>query len=320
MSNFWKELKRPFFSLAPMEDVTDFVFREIVAEHLPKPDVFFTEFTSADALCSDGRQNALDKLKYSEGERPIVAQIWGVDTDNLYKAAKLVQKLGFDGVDINMGCPDRNVMKKGAGAALCANPQLAGEIIDAVKAGANKIPVSVKTRLGYKKMITEEWARFLLGKNIQALAIHGRIAKQRSFGDANWDEIGKAVKIRDEMGIDTLIVGNGDILSTKQGKDVANKYNLDGIMIGRGIFHNPWVFDPTSPESYVRGKEEYIDLMMKHVDLYVDTWGDTKNFEIMKKFFKMYVRSFDGAAQFRDRLMQTKTPEEVKEIAYDIKH
>lgn len=312
MSNFWQKLPKPFTVLAPMENVTDFVFREIVATTCP-PDVLFTEFTNVEGLLSPGRKNLISKFKFSENQRPIVAQIWGTKPESFYKVAKMVRELGFDGVDINMGCPDKTVLKNGSGAALSNNSKLAGEIIEATKKGAKEIPVSVKTRLGVHEIKTEEWITFLLGQRIAAITIHGRTAHQMSEGLADWDEIGKTVKIRNKIAPNTLIVGNGDVKSYTEARKKAEMYGVDGVMIARGIFANPWVFDPTSHKA-TRGKKEHFDLLLRHMNLYEKTWGGVKDFNIMKKFFKMYINNFPGSASLRARLMNTKNYQEVRDI------
>lgn len=310
MPNFWTKLVKPFTVLAPMDDVTDYAFRELVANHLPRPDVFFTEFTNAEGLVSSGRERVLRKFLYSEFQRPIVAQIWGVVPKNMTKAAEMVAEMGFDGVDINMGCPDKKVVKKGAGAGCICDLKKTKEIINSVKFGAREMPVSVKTRLGFNKIQTEEWVGFLLSCSIDALTIHGRIATQMSEGEANWEEIGKAVKIRDQVAPHTIIIGNGDIKSYAQALEMYKKYKVDGVMIGRGIFHNPWVFEKTENE-ILRDKKEYFDLFRKHIDIFDRTWGKTKNFATLKKFCKMYIKGFDGASELRERLMDAKCSEEL---------
>jgi nifR3 family TIM-barrel protein len=315
MSNFWANLPQPFTVLAPMENVTDFVFREIVACLLPKPNVFFTEFTSADGLNSKGREETIEKLKFSEAQRPIVAQIWGTNADNLYKAAQLVSELGFDGVDINMGCPVPAVMKHGAGAAFIKNPKLAKECIEAVKSGSHGLPVSVKTRIGYQEIITEDWISFLLEQKIDALTVHGRTAKQMSKGEANWKEIGKVVLMRNEIAPNTIIIGNGDVKDYPDAVEKHHQFHMDGAMIGRGIFTNPWTFDKTTHE---HSKEEYLDILVKHMDLYDKVWGDTHHFDVLKKFFKMYVREFDGANELRQKLMECKNSTEAKKLLKDL--
>ena len=309
--NFWKTLKKPFIALAPMEGVTDYVFREIVATKLPKPDVMFTEFTNVDALNSDGFEKTISRFKFSKNQRPIIAQIWGTNLENFYKSAKLISKLGFDGIDINMGCPVHDVMKIGAGSALINSRSLVKKIISSVKKGSEELPVSVKTRLGTKEIITNDWITFLLEQKINALTIHGRVSKQMSGGLADWEEIGKAVQLKNKISPSTKIIGNGDIESYSQALEMYKKYNVDGIMIARGIFKNPWVFDSKTQEHL---KEEYVAVLQKHLDLYEKTWGDTKSFDPMKKFFKMYINNFPRASVLRQKLMETKTIKEAKTL------
>jgi len=313
MANFWKLLPKSFLVLAPMEDVTDVVFREIVAKELARPDVFFTEFTSADGLFSEGRAKTIPRFKYSEKQRPIVAQIWGKNPENLYKAAQLVHQLKFDGIDINMACPDKAVLKKGCGGALIQNQTLAKQSIEAVREGSKDLPVSVKTRLGFDSIITEEWVTFLLRQKIDALTIHGRTVTQMSKGEANWDEIGKAVKIKNKIAPETVLIGNGDVKSFEEALVLNKKYGVEGIMIGRGIFSNPWVFERTvGPQ--IHSKEKYIKILLKHLALHDQTWGDTKHFDTLKKFFKMYIKNFAGANELRQKLMECKNSSEVRTI------
>lgn len=312
MANLWTNLDKPFLVLAPMENVTDHVFREIVATNLPKPDIFFTEFTSVDGLFSKGAKETQEKLKFSENQRPIVAQIWGVDPELFYRSAKLVKELGFDGIDINMGCPDRAVCKKGAGAALSTNKELAKELIQSIKEGAQGLAISVKTRLGLE-YIEEGWIEHLLDQELDALTIHGRTAVQASTGEVDWNEIAKAVEYKDKNCPQTLIVGNGDIKSYADALARKQKYGVDGVMIGRGIFTNPWVFSKSStPEEH--DKQEYISLLIKHVELYKEIWGNSHSFEVLKKFFKMYVREFEGANELRQRLMDCHSAEQVRSV------
>ncbi|MDO8515298.1 MAG: tRNA-dihydrouridine synthase family protein [bacterium] len=271
MTNFWQKLPKPFTVLAPMESVTDMAFREMVAVNLPKPDVFFTEFINADAIV----HGALDKLKYSEKQRPIVAQIWGTNLINLKKAAKIVQDLGFDGIDINMGCPDKDVVKTGGGAALIKNPELAIKIIEAVKKGAPNLPISVKTRLGFN-------FELLLKSNLQAISIHGRTPKQLSKGKADWKQIGEVVKLSKG----TIIIGNGDVKSYAEVLEKHKTYGVNGVMIGRGIFKDPLVFDKNS---HSLTKDQRIELLEKHLEL-IKIHGGAIN-----SFLKMYLNGFPGA-------------------------
>ncbi|HET7098637.1 MAG TPA: tRNA-dihydrouridine synthase, partial [Patescibacteria group bacterium] len=311
MSNFWKKLPKPFFVLAPMENVTDFAFREVVATELPKPDVLFTEFTNVEALTSKGYEKTIPRFKFSKNQRPIVAQIWGNKPELFYKVAQMVQKLGFDGIDINMGCPDRTVVKNGGGAGMINTPSLAKEVIEAVKKGAKKLPISVKTRIGVKEIVTEKWITFLLEQKIDTLTIHGRTARQMSEGLANWEEISKAVKIRDRVAPNTLIIGNGDVKDYSEAIEKVQKHGLDGIMIARGIFANPWIFEPIRTQ---HSKQEYIKVLLKHLDLYEKEHGLKRGLDPMKKFFKMYINNFPGASKLRQKLMLSKTYAEVREI------
>lgn len=307
MNNFWKKLPKPFSVLAPMENVTDFVFREIVSKHLPKPDVMFTEFTNVEALNSNGFDKTIHRFKFSKNQRPIVAQIWGVKPENYYKTAKMVVDLGFDGIDINMGCPDKAVMKIGACSALINNHNLAKEIIDAVKKGSKKLPISVKTRIGVKDVVTENWISFLLEQKIDALTVHGRTSKQMSDVPADWDEIKKAVLIKNKISPDTVIVGNGDVISQSEILEKHRNYGVDGVMIARGIFSNPWVFEKKIKEHKF---EEYRKVLLKHLELY----DNTMHYEKLKKFFKMYINNFDGASKLRAELMATKSVKEALKL------
>ena len=241
---FWKKLKKPIFAMAPMANVTDAAFRRIIAKY-GKPDVMFTEFVSCDGLMSVGREKLLVDFMFTEAERPIVAQIFGSKPDNFYKTALLIQELGFDGIDINMGCPDRNIEKQGAGAALMKNPKLAQEIIRETKRGAGKLPVSIKTRIGYNKNILSEWLLALLETEPAAIILHARTRKEMSSVPARWEVIADAVRIRD--GYDntknkTLILGNGDVKDLADAEEKIKATGADGVMIGRGIFGNPWLF------------------------------------------------------------------------------
>jgi len=227
------------------------------------------------------------------------------------KAARMVADLEFDGIDINMGCPVHDVVKKGGGSGLIGNYDLAGKLIDAVKKSASGIPVSVKTRLGINNNIASDWITFLLGKDLTALTVHGRIAKQMSKGDADWDEIGKIVKIKNKIAPETLIIGNGDVKSYSEICQKSEEYGVDGVMIGRGVFTNSWVFEKKEKN---HTKKEYLALLNYHLALFEKTWGESKNFSVIKKYLKIYVKGFSGANQLRIKLMKTDTFEEMKKI------
>jgi nifR3 family TIM-barrel protein len=308
--SFLEELSKPFFILAPMDDVTDTVFRQIVAELAP-PDIYFTEFVNVDGLQSPGRPRLLHKLKLSEKEHPIIAQLWGLKPENYYNTTKDIMEMGYDGVDMNMGCPVKTVVKNGACAALINNRELAGKIIEAVvEAADGKIPVSIKTRLGFNR-VDLSWPEYLLSKNINMLSIHGRTAKQMSKGDADWELINEVRKMRDKISPDTLIVGNGDIKNRNQGEELAKKYNLDGTMIGRGIFDDPFVFSTNSSWiNYTR--EQKIELYRKHAELFINTWkNNERKIETLNKFCKIYINGFDGAKEYREKLMRAKNADEL---------
>jgi tRNA-dihydrouridine synthase len=311
--SFLDELPRPFFVLAPMDDVTDSVFRQIVAG-CAKPDLFFTEFVNVDGLQSAGREHLLHKLKLTDKEKPVIAQLWGLKPENFYKTAKELAGMGYSGVDINMGCPVKTVIKNGACAALINNRPLAGEIIDAAKEGAGSLPVSVKTRVGFTT-VDMDWVEFLLSKKIlDLLSIHGRTARQLSKVPADWDLIGQARQLRDSLSPSTLIVGNGDVLDRRQGQELAAKYKLDGIMIGRGIFHDPFAFADHSPWQEW-SKDQKLELFAKHIRLYIDTYKDSeRRFEALRKFCKVYISGFDGAAELRAQFMGTASPQSALDL------
>lgn len=300
-----------------MDDVTDTVFRQIIAR-CGKPDVFFTEFTNAEGVCSRGRDKVGKRLIFAKIERPIVAQIWGLNPAKFLETAKMIKTMGFDGIDINMGCPEKSVIKRGSCGALINNPILAKEIIMATREGAGNLPVSVKTRIGFKNIQTEEWIGFLLKLNLVAITIHGRTVAEMSDVPNHWDEIGKAVNLRNSMKSKTLIIGNGDIKSRKEALEKAEKYKLDGIMIGRGIFNNLWIFNKNViPEKIPY--EEKLKLLIEHVTLFDKTWGKTKNFSIMKKFYKIYISGIPNASSVREELMKLKTASETLNFLNSLK-
>lgn len=307
--NIWKKLKKPIFILAPMEDVTDTAFRQIIIR-TGRPDLFFTEFTSADGLCSSGYDRVIKHLKLYKREKPIIAQIWGNKPKNIFKTVEIVKKIGFDGVDINMGCPERKIVGKGSCGGLIVNSQLAREIITAAKESAKGLPVSVKTRIGYDCVDTERWIGFLLEQDIPALTVHGRIVKEMSRFEANWEEIGKAVELRNKMGKETLIIGNGDVTTHQEALERVEKYKTDGIMIGRGIFHDPWIFNSQVKDHSVK---ERLELLREHIRLFEKIWKTDKRFEIMKKFYKVYIQGFENAGALRNEIMALKNAKETIE-------
>ena len=302
-----------------MDDVTDTVFRQVITT-TARPDLFFTEFVNVDGLQSPGRAKLLKKLRCTKNEVPLVAQIWGKNPDNFYKTVRELRsgELAaeankgesapgtFVGVDINMGCPVRTVIKQGCCSALIDNRGLAGEIIAAVReAAGSDFAVSVKTRLGTKS-VDMSWVEFLLDKKLNMLTIHGRTAKDMSKVPADWSAIGRARTLRDKLSPATLLVGNGDVLTRQQGEELARHHKLDGIMIGRGVFYDPFVFASNSPWADYNRRQR-IDLYRTHVELFRNTWGATadtpQNIRPLNKFCKIYIQGFDGAKELREKLM-----------------
>lgn len=324
-------LTKPFFVLAPMDDVTDTVFRQVVADCAP-PDLFFTEFVNVDGLMSPGRPKLLKKLKFVESEKSLVAQLWGLNPDNFRAVADqiasgaLAKELGlpdgcnFVGVDLNMGCPAKSEVKNGACSALIENRPLAQEIIDATREGlAGRLPLSVKTRLGFTE-VDLTWIEFLLDQNLDVLTVHGRTRKEMSKVPAHWDLIGECRKLRDERGISTKIVGNGDVESRQQGEALAAEHGLDGIMIGRGVFYDPYIFSPDTPwESIAR--DERVTLCRRHVELFAETWQPGERaIHTLNKFCKIYINGFDGAKELREQLMDASSADELLALLDNTTH
>lgn len=312
MSNgFWDKLPKPFFVLAPMADVTDAAFRRVIAKYA-KPDVMWTEFVSVDGLCSPGRSILERDFEYTEGERPIVAQIFGSKPENFYKVAQMIADLGFDGIDINMGCPDKNVEKQGGGSAMIKNPSCALDVIAATKEGGKGLPVSVKTRIGYNKNELDRWLPQLLSAKPAAITVHARTRKEMSDVPARWEHVKEAVDMA--KGTGTLILGNGDVKNLEEAKEKAEQTGADGVMIGRGIFGNPWLF---SKEPVDISLEKRFEVMLEHTRLFEKLLGDIKNFAIMKKHYKAYANNFDGAKELRVKLMETDNSDQVAAIVND---
>jgi tRNA-dihydrouridine synthase len=312
MRNFWNELNKPIFVLAPMEDVTDTVLRQIIAR-CGKPAVFFTEFTNVEGMFSKGEKIVNQRLRYTETELPLVAQIWGTHPENFYKAARKLIDMGFSGIDLNMGCPAQGPVSRGVCSGLINNRPLAKEIIDATKEGAaGIIPVSVKTRLGFRA-IDFEWIQFVLEQKLAVLTVHLRTVSEMSKVPAHWDQLKTVVEMRDTLSSETLIIGNGDIQSLNEARQKVAEARADGAMIGRGIFNNPYFFSDTTTLND-KTPEEKMYLLLEHMRLWIDIWGNTKHFPILRKFFKVYANGFPGAQDLRIQLMETQTPEETEQI------
>lgn len=350
--SFWDTLQKPFFVVAPMADVTDPAFRRIIAKYsahmredgtVGGPDVMWTEFVSADGLArapEEGRKKLMADLLYAPEERPIVAQLFSSNPEHMERAAQLCLDLGFDGVDINMGCPDSSIEKQGAGAAHIKNSERSLEVIRAAMKGARHheggIPVSVKTRLGYNTDILEEWLPLLLSTNPAAVTIHARTRKDLSKVPARWERVRSAVEMRDAFGSTTRILGNGDVLSLQDAHDKAAASGADGVMVGRGLFGNPWFFHPTrriplrlsalpthgvnrdtlvtedvsAMAEYVP-LEERLSVLIEHTKLFEELLPH-KSFAVMKKHFKAYISGFQGAHELRAKLMETSNSGEME--------
>lgn len=332
--NFWEALPKPFFVLAPLANVTDAAFRRVIAKYSKPvgPHAMWTEFVSADGLVlanEEGRAKLMRDLEFTEAERPIVAQFFTATPEHMETAAALAAELGFDGVDINMGCPDRTIEKQGAGAKLILNPTLAQELIAAAKRGAPHLPVSVKTRLGYNKDVLEEWLPVLLEAEPVAVTIHARTRKEMSKVPAHWERIRRAVEVRDELGSKTLIVGNGDAKDLEDAYQKAQETGADGVMLGRAIFGRPWLFT-TAPNSALKkvlgspvrpvgpsgqiifSSTVRLRILLEHTKLFEELLGDIKSFAIMKKHFKAYVEGFPGAKELRVELIEAENAAEVE--------
>jgi nifR3 family TIM-barrel protein len=325
--NFWQKLKKPIIVLAPMADVTDAPFRRLFAKY-GKPDVTWTEFVSADGLIMapdnnfddtglSSKQKLLKDLEYTEEERPIVAQLFSGRPEMMKKAAELVAGLGFDGIDINMGCPDRSVEKQKSGASLIKNPELAKALVQAAKEGAPNIPVSVKTRIGYNKLEEmESWVSEILSTKPATLTLHWRTRKEMSKVPAHWELAKKAVELRDKISPETILLGNGDIDSLEKANQIVKETGVDGVMVGRGIFGNPWFFNPDIIRDRDISVEEKLKVLVEHTKLFCEILHH-KNFSIMKKHYKAYVEGFDGAKELRIKLMEAKDSNEVENIVAD---
>ncbi|MER1985003.1 MAG: tRNA-dihydrouridine synthase [Solibacillus sp.] len=314
--NFWQDLPRPFFVLAPMEDVTDCVFRHVVAE-AGAPDVYFTEFTNSESYCHpSGIESVRGRLMFTEDEQPIVAHIWGDSPENFRKMSIDLAEMGFKGIDLNMGCPVPNVAGRGKGSGLILRPDIAAELIQAAKAGG--IPVSVKTRLGFKEIDEwKEWLTHIFKQDIANLSIHLRTRKEMSAFPAHWDLIPEIKALRDEIAPNTLLTINGDILDRQMGLELVEKYGVDGVMIGRGIFKNPFAFEK-SPREHT--SEELLDLLRLQLDLQ-DKYAEQlpRSMSGLHRFFKIYVKGFRGAGELRNQLMNTKTTDQVRGLLDEFK-
>lgn len=321
MESFWQRLRKPFFVLAPMADVTDPAYRALIAEK-GKPDVTWTEFVSADGIyhmrdkkgIPDSENPLMRDLQFTDAERPIVAQLFSSNPEAMAYTASLCAELGFDGVDINMGCPDKSIEKQGCGAAMIKTPQMAVEIIAAARTSG--LPISVKTRIGYNHEAIDAWLPVLLEQKLPALTVHLRTRKEMSKVPAHWDLMPRIIALRDRISPETLIIGNGDVADLADAKRKIADTGCDGVMIGRGIFGNPWVFagrtiGDTSPE-------ERLDALVSFAHDF-EAMRPAKSFHLVRKHVKVFSTGFDGAAELRARLMETATAAELESVVLDWK-
>ncbi len=304
-------LKTPFLVLAPMDDVTDCVFRQIVAD-CAAPELFFTEFINTDSLQSAGRPATYSRTLYNDKQNKVIAQIWGKTPDNFEKSARELMDMGYYGVDLNFGCPEKNVVKNGCCSAMIRHEGrgVAVELIQAARRGVGqKGFLSVKTRLGFNE-VDYTWHELLLKQKLNMLTIHTRTRKQMSKVAADHAAIEPIIKLRDEISPDTLIVLNGDIENRRQALELIKQHGVDGAMIGRGVFKDPYCFSLHSPWQAMAA-EDKLKLFKKHLELFRSTWPNgERNYQTMKKFAKIYVNGFDGASALREQIMQTKSVDE----------
>lgn len=315
MNTIWNNLPKPFFILAPMEAVTDVVFRHVITQ-AARPDVYFTEFTNATGWAHAGDRAIGGRLVKTDDESPIIAQLWGADPASMEKLAAHCKELGYDGIDINMGCPDASAVKSGGGAGMILNPENAAAIVAAAKTAG--LPVSVKTRLGYSRVDEwREWIAHILRQDVVNFTIHLRTKKEMSKVPAHYELISEIKQLRDEIAPQTLLTINGDIRDRQHGLELVEQYGVDGVMIGRGIFTNPFAFEHEPRE---HGREELLGLLRLQLDLHdrYSTEGMPRRFEPLKRFFKIYVRDFAGASELRDQLMHAGSTDEARKIMADI--
>ncbi len=312
--NIYKQIikkKGHILALAPMEGVTDTVFRQVLCK-IGKPDFFFTEFLNVEGFCSKGREKVIHRLDFRDIEKPVVVQLWGNVPEYYAETIEYVKTLNPDGIDINMGCSVRDVLSSGRGSALINDKVLAKEIIDVVKESAGDLPVSVKTRIGFDKIETEEWIGFLLEQSLDMITVHGRLSREGYSTPSRWDEIAKCVKLRNDISPKTVILGNGDVKDIEQAKEYVDRYGVDGIMIGRAILNNPWLFSGRQPEDI--SKEERVEVLKKHLEIFEKERGEMNIFNSQKKYIKAYISNFETAGELRSKLMDTSSSLEIMDI------
>ena len=326
---FWDDIAKPIIVQAPMADVTDPAFRRIIAKY-GKPDVMWTEQVSCDGLThAEGRENLLPDLRYDASERPIVAQFFGSKPENFYACAQLAQELGFDGIDINMGCPVKIINKQKAGSYLIKDPVLAKKIVKETKRGAGPLPVSIKTRVGHSSVTLESWVKHLLEDPPVVLTLHARTSKEMSLVPARWEHIREAKEIIEASGTGTLLLGNGDVKSVEEAFTRVGETGADGVMIGRGIFGNPWFFARLQEKKKTEGfnpvaaglnpsvtltLQQKLAVLLEHARLFDELIRPYKSFAVMRKHFGSYVGGFAGAKELRMKMMEAESSGELEAI------
>ncbi len=302
MRSVYQRLPRPFIAAAPMDDITDTAFRRVLRQ-ASAPDLMYTEFAWVKGLCSSKPTRSRDRLRFHPEERPLIAQLWGRDPEAFERAAAVAEQLGFDGVDINMGCSVRKVLKRGAGAGLIATPELAAAIISAARRGAPSLPLSVKTRLGLTEPRVAEWCGFLLRQDLAALCVHARTAAQGYGGDADWEAINEVLALRDRLAPETVIVGNGDLASAGSALQLHPRYPVDGFMIGRAMLQSPFALS-RGPEASQRAVEvSGLELYRRHITLHRETWRERRSAGVLKRFVRTYLAGAPEYAELRRALL-----------------
>lgn len=359
--NFWRNIPRPIIGLSPMDGVTDASFRYITAKH-GRPDVILTEFVNIQSAIY-APELMLKDFTYSEIERPVVAQIYGKTPELFYKVAHIVGELGFDGLDINMGCPARKVAAAGCGAALIREPELARAIIQATRQGlqdwyngqtlaslgirpsaiaafnaANRrragtdtiaerrlLPISIKTRIGYDRIVIKDWISTLLEERPAAITLHGRTLQQGYKGNADWDAIVQAAAMA--KGSESLLLGNGDLMDMPDVYRRIRQTQVDGVLIGRATEGNPWLFAGkeqlkqalrgigTVTSQSVVSRADRFHVMLEHSRHY-ETGLQNHYFYGMRKNLIWYCRSFDGAEEIRAQMKHASSADEVEHILF----
>lgn len=310
-------MNQVFNILAPMDDVTDTVFRQIVAD-CAAPDFFMTEFINADGMQGVGRKATYTRTRYDDKYNKVIAQIWGKDPENFENSARELIKMGYYGVDINFGCPEKNVVRNGCCSAMIKpeGREKAIELIKATRRGVGKKGfLSVKTRLGFNE-IDYSWHELLLNQDINMLTVHVRTRKEMSKVPANYEAMRPIVELRNKIAPKTLLVVNGDIQNRAHAETITKDLGVDGAMIGRGVFHDPFCFSDEAPEIWGKmSPEDKVNLLRKHVNLFNKTWPNgERKFNTLKKFAKVYINGYPGAKEYREHIMESKSMEELLQL------